>query len=1015
MPKFNMYQSLHTTVIGPQGKPVELQIRTFAMHRRAEYGIAAHWKYKEDVRLGRDTDRASLDGSGDMAWVRQLLDWQQETEDPGEFLESLRFEINSAEVYVFTPRGDVIALPTGSTPVDFAYAIHTEVGHRTIGARVNGRLVPLESTLDNGDVVEVFTSKAPNGGAEPGLARLRQVTAGPQQDPAVVHQGAPRGGHRAGQGADRPADAQGGRAAQAGAHPRDAVRRRRRAAAGRRLRAVRRGRRGQRRCPDRRTPGHRPVRRRRRAPTRTSPRASRSPAARPRRSGRRRRRRRDRQAASPTSGSSWRSAARRCRGDDILGFVTRGAGVSVHRARLHQRRAACTAQPERLVEVEWAPTAQSMFLVNIQVEALDRARLLSDITKVLSDVHVNILAAVADTGRDRVAKSRFTFEMADPKHLGHVLRAVRARRRRLRRLPRHPVATRRAATSVPVDRADASRPRRQRSRELVADRPVGRAACRSAGRSLSRRTPRGPCGPRRARTARASMAAACSAAFCSLPAATALSCLASRSAIDASSWATVSAARARASGFDRRHCVVLDAADRLLDLAHPALELLDPLAGDLAGGVPAVGDVAERRLGGLRSVTGSSASASTSSASFFVGVLGELARRCSAFAASRAPKKVSWAPRNRFHSWSSTPLGAGPASFHCRIRSRYAPAVGPHSVEPASASASLTSRSLTTWRTRAARSSPRSAPCGAGCTSCGRSRTGATARRRRTSPAGGAPSTRRAAARSRLAPLRQSLPCGEPLGLGGDVLLGGRASSCFAARSASRRPRAAASIRVGQRVEPGVEPGEVADGLRVGTVRAHLLERARGVVGAQRPGLHALLEQVDLEGEGGVGFGEEGEHLLGVAAGQLADLALAVGGAHEDGAVVGDPAAPRARPARRGWPEPATEADARRDAGRRGRCRGAGPAGRPAGAWAGGPGRPGGAGRSADRDRAPAAASGPSSACSGLHAPGWSPGSSADVVRREAGPGRQRSQRPRPRRAAAVSGSVQRPRPPAPR
>ena len=161
MPKFNMYQSLHTTVIGPQGKPVELQIRTFAMHRRAEYGVAAHWKYKEDGRNGVDTDRPRGD-IDDMTWVRQLLDWQSEVEDPGEFLESLRFEINRAEVYVFTPRGDVIALPAGATPVDFAYAVHTEVGHHTIGARVNGRLVPLESTLDNGDVVEIFTSKAPN-------------------------------------------------------------------------------------------------------------------------------------------------------------------------------------------------------------------------------------------------------------------------------------------------------------------------------------------------------------------------------------------------------------------------------------------------------------------------------------------------------------------------------------------------------------------------------------------------------------------------------------------------------------------------------------------------------------------------------------------------------------------------------------------------------------------------------------------------------------------------------------
>ncbi len=167
MPKFNMYQSLHTTVIGLEGKPVELQIRTFAQHRRAEYGVAAHWKYKENTHKGADTDRSLVTQSttsSDMAWVRQLLDWQQETEDPGEFLESLRFEINTSEVYVFTPRGDVIALPAGSTPVDFAYSVHTEVGHRTIGARVNGRLVPLESTLDNGDVVEVFTSKAPNAG-----------------------------------------------------------------------------------------------------------------------------------------------------------------------------------------------------------------------------------------------------------------------------------------------------------------------------------------------------------------------------------------------------------------------------------------------------------------------------------------------------------------------------------------------------------------------------------------------------------------------------------------------------------------------------------------------------------------------------------------------------------------------------------------------------------------------------------------------------------------------------------
>ncbi|HVB26739.1 MAG TPA: bifunctional (p)ppGpp synthetase/guanosine-3',5'-bis(diphosphate) 3'-pyrophosphohydrolase, partial [Mycobacteriales bacterium] len=156
MPKFNLYQSLHTTVIGPEGKPVEMQIRTAEMHNRAEYGIAAHWKYKERPAQGSAPE--------DMSWLRQLLDWQQETADPGEFLDSLRFDLRASEVFVFTPKGDVLALPSGATPVDFAYAVHTEVGHRCIGARVNGRLVALESTLDNGDVVEIFTSKAPTAG-----------------------------------------------------------------------------------------------------------------------------------------------------------------------------------------------------------------------------------------------------------------------------------------------------------------------------------------------------------------------------------------------------------------------------------------------------------------------------------------------------------------------------------------------------------------------------------------------------------------------------------------------------------------------------------------------------------------------------------------------------------------------------------------------------------------------------------------------------------------------------------
>jgi len=427
MPKFNMYQSLHTTVIGLEGKPVELQIRTFAMHRRAEYGVAAHWKYKERSAKGAETDRSLMTqgtSNADMAWVRQLLDWQQETEDPGEFLESLRFEINASEVYVFTPRGDVIALPTGSTPVDFAYSIHTEVGHRTIGARVNGRLVPLESPLDNGDVVEVFTSKAPNAGpsrdwlsyvkSPRARNKIRQWFTKERREEAIEHgkDQIARLMRKEGQPLKRVLthDSLSTVAAEMRLSDVSALY----AAVGegnlgaqtvvRRVIDLYGGEEG---AAEDLAEGVRLTTERARAKQSVGG-----------------------DAGVIVKGISdvWVKLAKCCTpvpGDKILGFVTRGSGVSVHRADC-TNATSLQAQPERLVDVEWAPTAQSMFLVNIQVEALDRARLLSDITKVLSDVHVNILSATLQTTRDRVAKSRFTFEMGDPKHLGHVLKAVRS-------------------------------------------------------------------------------------------------------------------------------------------------------------------------------------------------------------------------------------------------------------------------------------------------------------------------------------------------------------------------------------------------------------------------------------------------------------------------------------------------------------------------------------------------------------------------------------------------------------
>ncbi|MBE7160252.1 MAG: RelA/SpoT family protein [Williamsia herbipolensis] len=419
-PRFGVYQSLHTTVVGPEGKPLEVQIRTRDMHRTAEFGIAAHWRYKETRgRNGaKGDDAAEID---DMAWMRQLLDWQREAADPGEFLESLRYDLAVKEIFVFTPKGDVITLPAGSTPVDFAYAVHTEVGHRCIGARVNGRLVALERTLENGEVVEVFTSKAPNAGpsrdwqgfvvSPRAKAKIRQWFAKERREEALeagkdaIAKEVRRGGlplqrlmnaeSMAAIAAElRYADVSALYTAVGEGHVSA------RHVVGRLVTALGGMDDAEEELAERSTPSTMP--------------------SRPRQTG-------DAGVVVPGADGVLAKLAKCCTpvpGDEIMGFVTRGGGISVHRTDCTNADA-LQQQSERIIEVKWAPSPSSVFLVAIQVEALDRSRLLSDVTRVLADERVNILSASVNTSRDRVAISKFTFEMGDPKHLGHVLNVVR--------------------------------------------------------------------------------------------------------------------------------------------------------------------------------------------------------------------------------------------------------------------------------------------------------------------------------------------------------------------------------------------------------------------------------------------------------------------------------------------------------------------------------------------------------------------------------------------------------------
>jgi GTP pyrophosphokinase len=401
MPKFNLYQSLHTTVVGPDGKALEVQIRNEEMHRRAEFGVAAHWRYKDG-----EADRMPL--------IKDIRILQEDSEDPSEFLADLKLDLYQDEVFALTPKGRVIDLPKGATPVDFAYRIHTDVGHHCVGAKVNGRLVALSTELESGDIVEILTSKSES--ARPSrdwleftkssratskikqwFRRQRRETAATDGREAVIKALRRDGLPVEPTESDLTTIANDlGFSAVEGLYG-----------------AVGDGR------ISPQTVSQRLARQSEPDLEEESTLEMFAPPPPPR--------------TAPSRGVIVEGLddmlvrmARCCSpmpGDDIIGFVTVGRGVSVHRADC-TNIGALEEQPERMIEVSWAPEQTGSFFVWIQVEALDRSRLLRDVTSVLSDLGVNIHSSSSVTGRDRIALLRFEVEMPDATFLERVLSEV---------------------------------------------------------------------------------------------------------------------------------------------------------------------------------------------------------------------------------------------------------------------------------------------------------------------------------------------------------------------------------------------------------------------------------------------------------------------------------------------------------------------------------------------------------------------------------------------------------------
>jgi GTP diphosphokinase / guanosine-3',5'-bis(diphosphate) 3'-diphosphatase len=406
-PKFNLYQSLHTTVIGPRGKSVEVQVRTQEMHRRAEFGVAAHWSYKEGG------------SASEMAWMQRLTDVEEEENDPIAFLEALKLDLGQDEVYLFTPKGRVIALIEGATPIDFAYAVHTEVGHRCVGAKVNGRLVPLDTVLRSADVVEIVTSKNDNAGpsrdwlniaaSSRAKSKIRQWFQRERRDDAIEggreeltkalrREGLPIATSLASSALDTVISA-------LGLEDRDALFMSIDSNQISALAVVQR--------LDRELRGGEAEQ----MPTTVT-------------------------KAPRTNRTSRRTAgvyveglddvmihlARCCSpvpGDSIMGFITQGRGVSVHRDDCSNAVALAQRLGERIIDVEWDGSAGGQYRAVLEIMAFDRSRLLLDVSKVVAEYHLNIISSSTTTSGARIVRMVFDVELADPEHLSSLLAALK--------------------------------------------------------------------------------------------------------------------------------------------------------------------------------------------------------------------------------------------------------------------------------------------------------------------------------------------------------------------------------------------------------------------------------------------------------------------------------------------------------------------------------------------------------------------------------------------------------------